>query len=220
VSIFKRVIYEKLYKLSNDSVLHSSYKLLDTGVKDSVLAKEIKLQYNIGFADWYVGKGKLTNSINYGRLAFQQTPNDAIIQEIIWKSIVMKYSTSIGNAEDVKILSDYENEFKFLKTNNQFKALLIYNYALACYKSFMDNKGEEGHKLLGMMESSLKTRDKDVMISETQIGLVFAEAGAFYFRKRDFKSAKELLMRGFEYSPNDTEIKERLKIVEDEVQKK
>jgi hypothetical protein len=219
IDLFKKIIYEQLFRKSNDSILNSTFNKLQSGIKDSLLAKDLKLQYFSAFADWYASKGRLTSAIEFSRNALKLAPKDATVQEILWRSIVMKYSASFGNNNDHNVLADYEKEFPFLKSNSHFKSLLIYNYAFASYKYFLDNKGDEGYRLMRQMELELKNKDKDVTVNDSQIALVFAEAGAFHFRKHEYKKAKEIILKGFEYTPNDGELKERLKIIEDEVDK-
>ena len=71
-----------------------------------------------------------------------------------------------------------------------------------------------------LLESEIKTNGKDLLLNESQVAMMYAEAGAYHFRMKNYKKAKEIILKGFEYAPQDAELKARLEIVEDEMRKK
>lgn len=219
VGIFKNVIKEQLFENSNDTIFKQSYRLLEKGIRDSTLLSEITLQYNIGLAGWSAVKGKLDDAIKYGRLAYQKNIKNTAIQEIIWRSIVSRMSTTVGNTKEIEILNNYQNEFPFLKDNNYFRSLLALNYAYTGYRQFLADNPEEGYKLMHLLELEIQDKGVDSMVNESQVALLYAEAGAYHFRMKDYKKAREIILKGFTYAPEDSELKERLKITEEEIKK-
>ena len=51
---------------------------------------------------------------------------------------------------------------------------------------------------------------------QPMIGLAYAEAGAYHYRKKQFQKARDVLQKGLQIVPGHGEISERLRIVEDE----
>jgi hypothetical protein len=220
VNSFKRIIYNTLHEHSNDSALVKTYNVLRGSVKDSVLTRELDYNYNLAFAEWFGSKGKFEKCLEYARVAYRINPTNSRLQEIISQSILQKSGLTFGKIDDLKLLAGYETEFPFLKTNNYFRTLYAINYTYLSYKFFSDNQPDDGYKYLHLLEAEVKQSKKELLIKEAQIALAFAEAGAYHFRQKEFLKAKEIINKGFEYAPDDYELRERLKIVDEEMAKK
>jgi hypothetical protein len=66
------------------------------------------------------------------------------------------------------------------------------------------------------LELAIKENKQSALISEQMIGMAYAEAGAYHFRKKEYKEARKIILKGLEITPDHGELKERLKIVESE----
>ena len=97
--------------------------------------------------------------------------------------------------------------------------LLIFQHTFLAYSLFRENKEAEANEHFRHMETELQDSGSDGMVEQELIGLVYAEAGAFYFRKKNYQKARELILAGLQKTPDHNELKERLKIVEDEIKR-
>lgn len=219
VNTFKQVIYNTLVQHSDDSTLTLTYTAISDAIRDSTLQRDIDFSYNLAFTEWHGSKGKFDAALNHARKAYKIMPSGARIQELIAQASLQKLQVSIGKYEDLKILDEYEKEFPFLKANNYFISLHAVNYAFLSSKSFSDDNEQEGYKYLDLLIGEIRVHRKELLIKERELAIPFAEAGAYHFRKKQFIKAKEILNKGFEFAPDDYEIRERIKIVDDEVER-
>ncbi len=217
INTFESYIYPKLFKNSNDSILIASYKYLESNLKDSLLRKEITQRYNIGFTEWYKIKGKYDESLRYAKQAYQFNPNDAVIQEHITAVILKRTASTIGSVDNLTKLTEYLNEYPFLEDNPFFRSLFASNYAYLAYKNFETDNESEGYGYLAKLEDVIEKLGEELAMPEGTVALVFAEAGAHHYRKKEYKKAKEIMLKGFKYAPNDEELKARIEIVEKEL---
>lgn len=91
--------------------------------------------------------------------------------------------------------------------------LIVMQYAFKAHESFGKNQPTEGYQYMARMEQALKIPDADA-ISQQRIGMVYAEAGAYHFRRKEYAKARSILRKGLGFVPNHSEIKERLRIID------
>lgn len=217
IKIFESYIYQKLFKNSNDSLLNSSYDFLRTNLKDSLLKNEITHRYNIGFADWYRIKGRLEESLKYARVAYKYNPNDVTIQELISAVLLKRVTAGIGRSDNLEKLTEFSMEFPFLKDNPYFESLYATNYAYLAYKNFETDQKVEGYRYMKLLEDAVEKLGEELIVPDNLLAMVYAEAGAHHYRQREYHKAREIILRGFKYAPDDEELQARLEIVEKEL---
>jgi len=110
----------------------------------------------------------------------------------------------------------YADAYPFLRNNKSYKALLIYAYVFESYTKFSQNAEVDGYAYMKKAESAMKSDWTSMPLLDQMIGLMYAEAGAYHFRKKQYTKAKEILLEGLKVAPNHSEINARLEIVEDE----
>lgn len=215
VESFRGYLHQKLMKQANDSALISTYELLKSGIRDSSLRSEIGYYYNLGLAQWYGVKGRVDESLKYSSQAYAYNKNDLAAQELIIMSVLRKFMGSV-NKGDIERLDAFKVQFPFLADNLYFVSLYASSYAFKSATSFEADQGDEGYSNLKLLRQELDKHGKDLMINEHAVAMVFAEAGAYHFRLKQYNKAIEIMQEGFKYAPDDPELKTRIKIVEDE----
>jgi len=214
---FQNYLYQKLIKNSNDSALVATYNLLNSNIKDTTLRAEITHYYNVGLMQWYSVKGKMDESLKYAGLAYKYKPGDITIQENVVNLIMKKAARTAGNSSNLQELDDYKATFQFLDDNLYFLSLYATNYGYMAIRSFQSDQYTEGYKYMKLLIDEVEEHGSDLMMGEDLIAFVFAEAGAYHFRLKQYDLATEIMQKGFKYAPDNGELKVRLQIVKDEI---
>lgn len=217
LNTFDQIIDDKLFKNGNDSLVTDIYKAISRQIDDKELAKDISFLYYAQMASWQQMKGNMDESLDFAERAFAINDKDVRLHDVIVRGIVLKTQKLKGDQKNIDILNNYTKTFPFLKSHKTFKALLVYQYSLLAYSLFLQNSGKEAYDNLALLESELTALNEKTMISEEMIGMVYAEAGAYHYRRKEYKKAKEIILKGLEIAPDHGELKERLRIVEDEL---
>lgn len=139
-------------------------------------------------------------------------PNKKEIKEMT-VYIVMNKITKNAKLEQVEEdIEKYKEKYPFLMGNITFSSLQVEINAQLAAKYFQADKVILGEDYLEKVEKSL-VENPDIQIREVIAAYAFAEGGAAYFRKNQIKKAKDTIKRGFKYAPDNQELKERLKII-------
>jgi tetratricopeptide (TPR) repeat protein len=215
LSVFGDLLDLKLIEKGEDAFVTDAHNILATRVKDENLKSDIAYNYQLAMAHWYAMKGDMDEALTSAEKAHAINPNDARLQDLVFRAITFATEEIKGKEQAVERLQLYAEKFPFLKSNKRFRALTVYQYSLRAYGLFMQNLGTEGYKYLTLIEEELNSGG-NAMIVEHLTGMAYAEAGAYHFRRKEFQKAKEILQKGLTFFPEHGEIKERLKITEDE----
>jgi hypothetical protein len=109
-------------------------------------------------------------------------------------------------------LEKYSQKYAFLLEEPNFNILQAEIYAQLAGRYFQESNIPLGEQYLGKFEKLLAL-NQTIEIRQVLAAYAFAEAGAAYFRKNQLKKAREVINKGFKYAPDNFELKERLKIV-------
>lgn len=217
IGTFESIVHNKLIKEGEDSLIHNAFAILKDNLVDEKLLKEVTYVYYGNLGTWEYNRGNMDKSLGYCESAYAINPKDSRLQEIISHAVIFKSDKLRGKEASISMLHDYAEKFTFLKTNKLYKSMMIMQYAFRAYGLFLEDAGTEGYKYLTLMEESAALVGENMVAAEDLLGLAYAEAGAYHFRKKEFKKAREIILKGLEFYPDHGELKERLKIVDDEV---
>lgn len=214
---FQSMFDAKLYKEGNDTLMYQAFTILQSNLSSEKILKEISYIYYGNMGAWRFDKGDLEQSLEYGEKAYAINPKDSRLQDMIARSIVLKSDKLRGKEAAISTLHAYAEKFTFLKSNKLFQSMMVAQYAFRAYGLFLENSATDGYKYLKLMEESLDSSGEKMTVYEDLLGMAYAEAGAYHYRKKEFNKAREILKKGLDYYPDHGELKERLKIVEDEI---
>jgi hypothetical protein len=219
LSFFGNMLDTHLIKQGNDSLINSAYNIISANFKDESIKREIEFTYNLGLTYWHSTNSNFDESINCAKRAYAINSKDARLHELILRSVIFKTEKLKGNKQSIGQLEQYAADFPHLKSNKVFKSMLAYQHAFQAYSEFLANNETEGYAHMNSMEKQLEELKDDSIVGQDLIGMVYAEAGAFHFRKKNYKMAKEIILTGLKRAPDHGELKERLEIVENEMTK-
>jgi tetratricopeptide (TPR) repeat protein len=217
IGAFENILNNKLIKNGNDTFINEAYRITQARITDTLISRDISYSYYLGMGYWHSVKGDMDQTLAYVEKAFALNQKDARLHELVIQSLVLKTDKLKGKASSISLLTEYAERFPFLKTHKTFKSLLVYQYAFRAYGLFLKNSGEDGYTHLTRMEDELKSMNEKTIIGSEMIGMAYAEAGAFHFRKHEYKKAKEIILKGLTITPDHGELEERLRIVDTEL---
>lgn len=216
---FGNLLDVRLIKNGDFDFLADAYKIIAGRAEDETLKLEIRYNYELAVAHWHAMKGDMDQALAHAGDAHTINAEDARLHELIARAIILKTERMAGKPNAIETLHAYRDKFPFLKSNKTFNALMVYQYSFKAYGLFLENSGDEGYRYLALMEDRIKELNGHPMALESMIGMAYAEAGAYHYRKKQFIKAKEVLQKGLDTAPGHGEIQERLRIVENELKR-
>jgi hypothetical protein len=216
LSVFGDILREKLYKAGNDLFVNNAYQLINDRIEDEKVREQITYDYYCGMSNWYQMKGDMQSCLEFAGLAYAMNQKDVRLHDVIVRAIALKSEKLKAKEKNIDELNQYVAKFPFLADHKTFKQLQAYQLSLLCYSLFLDNNGKDGYKFLAQLEALLDSEKEKMTNMEELIGMVYAEAGAYHFRKKEYKTAREIMLKGLEIAPDHGELKERIRIVDNE----
>jgi tetratricopeptide (TPR) repeat protein len=100
----------------------------------------------------------------------------------------------------------------FLRTHNYFQMYYFYACSGASNDYYFDNEEELGKKYFDMAEKVLQSMEDPDVLDPYDVGMLYAEPGAYFIRHKDYEKALELLNKGLKLAPDHARILARLEI--------
>ncbi|MDH5597727.1 MAG: hypothetical protein OEY34_01305 [Cyclobacteriaceae bacterium] len=217
ISAYSMIINNRLFFESDHESMDSIYSYLKKQLSDSTLIKDLSEIHYEGFAKYYAKKSDFNKSLEYSTKAFEINPNNVNTQSLITQSLVQDLYRRGGSESTLEKMNESTEVFPFLKENSLFQSLYFHTYATSAYYHLRADDLSGGLNYLKMMESLIEQFGNELKYDENQYGMIYAEAGATYFRMRKYKEAKKIIEKGLSIIPNHPELKIRLQIVIDEM---
>src|SRR5688572_6708147 len=215
VTMFGDIIQKRLIENDDQAFVVNAFAICKEKIRDTTVVKDISYNYYYAMAYTQSTKGDWTRSLEYANNAFKINPKNITLQELILRGVILSADGAPNNEKASKV-EGYADAYPFLRNNKSYKALLIYAYVFESYTKFSQNAEVDGYTYMKKAESSMKSDWTSMPLIDQMIGLMYAEAGAYHFRKKQYTKAKEILLEGLKVAPNHSEINARLEIVEDE----
>ena len=214
---YRKVVNKQLFSMSNVSFISSAYDYLSANLKDSVLMKTLSEIHYAEFGRFYAQIAKFDKSLEYASKAYVLNHKDVNTQALITQSIVQDLAQRAGNISTISKMEEYSERFSFLRKNSFYQSLYFHAHSYIAFNYLSADDIKNGLKQLGVMESLIEEFGSELKIDENRFGLVYAEAGAAYFREGKYKQAEEIIRRGLDIMPEHPELKVRLEIVIEEM---
>ncbi|PWJ44200.1 hypothetical protein [Sediminitomix flava] len=216
---FSVITENRLFQESNTVFMDSAFSYLEQSLLDSTLVRNISELYYNNLAHYYGQKSNFKKTLEYASVAFKLNPVNVNTQSLITQILIQDLSRRSGNLNTIKKMDDYVIEYSFLETNSLYQSLYFYTYTIQAYNHLIANDIEKGLAYLKNMEELIENFGEELRYDENQYGLIYAEAGAAYFRERKYTKAKNIIEKGLVKIPEHPELKVRHKIVVEELSK-
>lgn len=212
---FGNLLETKLLKNGQYEFVTQAHDILYKNIQNEKLRTDIHYNYEHAVTYWFYMKDDKDEALVHAENAYAINTTDVRLQELILRVVMLKIEQQVNTSRSPETLpfQAYADKFPFLSSNKQFRMLIVMQYAFKARELFSKNQPTEGYQYMARMELALKMPDADA-ISQQRIGLVYAEAGACHFRKKEYGKARSILRKGLQLVPDHSEIKERLRIVD------
>ncbi|MEO7991933.1 MAG: hypothetical protein ABI663_20445 [Chryseolinea sp.] len=216
---FEEILQKKLYKESDQSFAVKAFELVQGNIDDKKLIEDLTYSYYTYTCNWYAMKGDWNNSLTFANKAYLYNQKDVRLHDLIVRAIISMTENVKDKQKNVETLDAYIAQYPFITTNKNFRMIRLYHLSMATYSLFNKDKGTEGYKRMEQLEAELKSETERITGIDQMIGMAFAEAGAYHYRKKEYTKAKEILLKGLKVTPDHPELVERLRIVEDDLER-
>lgn len=214
---YRSIVNSRLFEESRVDFTDSMYQYLAKNLKDSILLKNISEIHYEAFGRFYGQKSEFKKSLEFLSEAYKLNDKNANIQSLITHCLIQNFSRRAGSLGAIKKMDEYSKQFEFLKDNILYQSLYFFNYGYTGYNHLRADDMKKGMENLDLMESLIVKFGENLQIDENLYGLLYAEAGAAYFREREYQKAKKIIEKGLDILPDHPELKIRLEIVIDEM---
>jgi tetratricopeptide (TPR) repeat protein len=211
----KTILNNSLFLKGETAFVDSVYQIFSEQLESQTLKKTISEQYYLNYGQYYLQKSQTTKALEKLRKAYEINEKNVGTQAMITECLAQKFGRSGPSTGTISDMQEYETLFPFLSENSLYQSIIFYHYSYLSYLEFREDHREKGFEYLELMNTLKQKFKEDMRIDELRYGLVYAEAGAHYYRKKEYKKAKEVIEKGLELVPDHTELLARLEIVLD-----
>ncbi|BDD03293.1 hypothetical protein [Aureibacter tunicatorum] len=206
---YQSFLEKNLIDNAEEQRVEEVYKYFVNELDSGELKEKVVKSTLYTFARYHFHTANYDKALIYADSLLGVNPKNVNAKSIIISCVRSKIEGKSGKRLNDLIL-DYLEEYSFLNENDQIISLRLNNLAYMTGTYFHSNEGVKGSKSLEELEELLK---KDIDFQEKWVGMAFAEAGAYYYRKGKLNVAKSILKKGMKYCEDFPELKERLNIV-------
>lgn len=212
---YKNIINNNLFVKGETTLVDSAYQVLTENLVDESIKKEISEGYYASYGEYYLRKSQSTKALEMLKIAYELNNRNVGTQSMITDCLVQKFARGGGSTRTVASMLEYETQFSFLTENSLYQSIKFHHYSFLGYMQFREDHREKGFEYLKLMDELRDKFKEDLNIDDARYGLIYAEAGAHYYRKKEYQKAKEIIETGLERVPDHTELIARLEIVLD-----
>lgn len=210
-----RLIEKQLLLKSRKEFIDSSLSYLINNVEDSVKRNFICENIFVGIAQYYSKSSADGKALEYAQKAYKLNPGNVYAKSYISYSIIKLYSRKNLSENLFNKLNELEKELPFLNTDNNFLMFKFYVNATLSSDFFNEEEQEKGEKYFQKAVEAYDRMVDKTVIDDYDYGLLYAEAGAYYYRDNQYEKALKVLYKGLELVPDHERLTARLKIVLD-----
>jgi len=215
---FHELCEDLLIKSSQLTLAEKIFSQLNGKINDDKLYSELGLYYYSSIAIHYRGKGKYLEGLEMAIKGYELNTEHTEVQQLVIDFMLRIGYNSIGTNKGIEILDKYSNAYPFIAKHPEVTALYAANYSRFGFLAFNNDDELKGLEYMALLEDILNRKEIDLLVNDIPMGMIYAEAGAHYYRNRQYIKAKEIMEKGLTYYPSHSEIKARLEIVMEELE--
>lgn len=211
---------ENLFVYMSDMVLFNRgdkdfydefYESINMQLKPGDLKNRIDFQYNLLRGKSLVADFKFREGLELLENAVRIRPGNIEVQTMLISAFAYTFLNAPG-IEMMEQLEAYGNEFPELLENGIYNSLKMEGYLRLAQQNFDLNKPAEGLRNLDKFEK-LYEQYPSVEIDHSSLASAYSSAAVFYFKRYKKDKAIYFLKKGLEYSPDNFELKYRLRSI-------
>jgi tetratricopeptide (TPR) repeat protein len=208
---FQHIIQVLLFEQGSKSKLDIYHRVLSRNIADEKIRAEIDYAYSFHVARYYYSQARYIDALPLLEKALTLKPKEVDVQTLFIVSQAQRMDRQ-PLEDGIRQLDEYGFRFPELGSNNGFAVLNARACLLMFYRNYQEGKAAEGDKYKLKFEA-LVDRSKDLSIENNLIGQAYSEAAVYYFRKGQVSKAKQYIVTGLKYAPQNYELRERQRAI-------
>ena len=214
---YAKLIQNELVQKSRRTFIDTTFVLINNLCTDTIAKNRLGGIYYGGMAEYYAGLMNWNKAFDFVEAGVSLEPNNSRLQyfyaELLFQKLINKY-------EGEELVEQMELAMKNRSFLNEI-AFFQVRYFYSCYdvstEAYESNDGEIGDKYFQKALDYRNTIHDKESIDLNILGWLYAEKGAFLYRKGKLHEAKDILEQGLLASPDHERILARKKIVDDKI---
>ena len=205
ISEFLKITEDNLINTSNTEYYDSVYNYLSEKIINAEYLKDIALIYNYEKGKFLFNNDDHIESHDYFKTALELKFDNENVQSLFMhslKAMLNQYEISAA----IEILETYSVQFQELLTIDDFILLIMKSYLIAAFNSFESNNITSGDEFLEKFENLYKS-NSEIVPEDQLIGEAYSAASVYFFKKGFYDKAKEYLIKGLNYAPENKSLK-------------
>ncbi|MCC7301600.1 MAG: hypothetical protein IT233_03065 [Bacteroidia bacterium] len=208
---FYRMTLEQLNNRSDYAMYEQSYKLVRSALKDSALLKEIDFVFHYELARIGSMTSKDKSYITgHLKAACDANPANTQLHGLVYEYFDQLTGITEDSGELLKLSEEFSNLFPFMNSNNRFSGFRADCLLDLAFKSFALNNISEGEMHLAKFEE-LCRKIPESIYKPFLVERAYSVGASAYYKKGNYKRAKQLLQTGLIYAPGNFGLQQRLR---------
>lgn len=201
-----KFMQKELFEKGNVDLVVEGFNHFNSATKDSFpkLYSESSFYYNFEMGRYFLLKNQVADALNYFDVALSIKESSIETQNAYINCLALQFN-EMNILDIVDSLKHISNKHKELKENNQMKIMNCNAYLLASNYSFYTSNYEEGTRFLEMFEKYYR-KNEPMTIDKEIISEAYIAGAMYFFRRGNYKSAKQILKRELAISPNNMDL--------------
>lgn len=214
---YAKLIQNELVQKSRKTFIDTTFVLINNLCTDSIAKNRLSGIYYGGMAEYYAGLMNWNKAFDYVEAGVSLEPKNSRLQYFYSELLFQKL---VNNFEGEELVQQMELAMKNRSFLNEI-AFFQVRYFYSCYdvstEAYESNDGVSGDKYFQKALDYLNTIHDKESIDINILGWLYAEKGAFLYRKGRLHDAQEILEQGLLVSPDHERILARKKIVDNKI---
>lgn len=198
----------------NEQLYDSVYTILINNIANKEILNEINYIFHYEKGRFLTGQSKYHEILPHFEKACELKPKNAQILNMLVFGIGKRYDQLSSPDEAINLLEYYQVKFKGISQNNLFHHMLVDAYLNKIQMCFYNKEISIGNLYISKFEELFDSKVIYDQYIDYKIASAFTSAAMYYFRRGNYSKAKIIIETGLKYTPNNYELKSKLKALE------
>ncbi len=184
------------------------FRYLKEKVDNQYILDNMSLIYYFELGRMYFNSGKYELALDNLEKAFDYQATNKEMQ-ILFVNTLAGFAATRGPAELIPRLEYYDEEYEIVEQYDSYLMVKMHTYLQYSGESFQIGDALAGDTYMAEFEK-LHMENPDIAIEHYLIGRSYSSAAIYYYQSGDIKRSKQLVNRGLEFAPDNTELRLKL----------
>lgn len=206
---FSRLMQLHLTNKNDTAYVRKAYELISSNISNPEVQTEFDFLYNYERGRLLYNRGNYEKALVFAERAYAARPGHADAESLLISAYSRAFEISRDSKQALEKLEELLANYEFLKSNNHLGGVWLNLYLLRMGEEF-DNKN-----ISLALEYKTKFEQKseehnNFRYNEFEVGKAYSKGVVYYFKRGQYTSARKLLDQGLKFSPDNSELRARL----------